>query len=231
MTNQLYIGEGDPVLPRLKRHSVNKDFWTESIVFTSKDDYLTKTQIQYLESVLIEQAKDAFKAKIDNTNSPAKPNISEVDKSEVEQFIEGIELILSSLGYDFLVPRTLNNDLVEAKKSSQVFELKTKDVIARMLIIDNSYVVLSGSTAVLENRTSIPGSIQKLRKDLIDSGIMLNEGNGVYTFKQDTSFNSPSYAAAAIIGAAANGRKIWKYGNKSLKQIDNEQNGKIDYEV
>ena len=43
----LYIGEGDPVIDRLKNHSTNKDFWTEAFVFTSKDGYLTKTQIQF----------------------------------------------------------------------------------------------------------------------------------------------------------------------------------------
>lgn len=224
----IYIGEGDPVLPRLKRHSANKDFWTEVIVFTSKDEYLTKTQIQYLEAELIVQAKGAYKAKLDNTNSPTKPNISEVDKSEVEQFIEGIKLVLSSLGYDFLEPRTLDNEVVDVKSSSQIFELKTKDAFAKLVIVDNSYVVLSGSTAVLDNRPSIPGSIQKLRKDLIDSGIMKDQGNGVYTFSQDTAFTSPSYAASSIVGGAANGRKLWKYGNKSLKQLDSEDNNEVN---
>ena len=42
----LYVGEGDPVGPRLRQHANSKDFWTEAMVFSSKDDYLTKTQIQ-----------------------------------------------------------------------------------------------------------------------------------------------------------------------------------------
>ncbi len=46
----LYIGQGDPVLPRLRDHARKKEFWTEAIVFSSKDDYLTKTQIKYLEA-------------------------------------------------------------------------------------------------------------------------------------------------------------------------------------
>lgn len=49
----VYVGEGDPVSPRLKSHSINKEFWTEAIVFTSKDNYLTKTQIQYLEAEIV----------------------------------------------------------------------------------------------------------------------------------------------------------------------------------
>jgi hypothetical protein len=32
-----YIGEGDPVLPRLDQHFKHKDFWTHAIAFTSKD--------------------------------------------------------------------------------------------------------------------------------------------------------------------------------------------------
>lgn len=55
----VYIGEGDPVGHRLKAHGVQKDFWTEAAVFTSKDDYLTKTQIQFLEVALIEATKSA----------------------------------------------------------------------------------------------------------------------------------------------------------------------------
>jgi len=51
----------EPVLPRLKDHSSKEDFWTETIVFSSKDDYLTKTQIKYLEAELCTIAKDSFK--------------------------------------------------------------------------------------------------------------------------------------------------------------------------
>src|SRR5690625_5102066 len=51
----VYVGEGESVDVRLKSHShgeKQKDFWNEAIVFTSKDDYITKTQIKYLESEL-----------------------------------------------------------------------------------------------------------------------------------------------------------------------------------
>jgi hypothetical protein len=42
----IYIGEGDPALPRLDQHFAEKDFWTSLILFTSKDDNLNKAHVQ-----------------------------------------------------------------------------------------------------------------------------------------------------------------------------------------
>jgi hypothetical protein len=41
----VYVGEGAPVFERIKRHnesSMKKEFWDRAIVFSSKDNYLTK---------------------------------------------------------------------------------------------------------------------------------------------------------------------------------------------
>jgi hypothetical protein len=208
----LYIGEGDPVLPRLKHHLNNKDFWSEAIVFSSKDEYLTKTQIKYLEAAIFSLAKQAYRAKLDNNQIPTKPNISEVDKAEMEQFLESIKLILSALGIDLLEPRT--TQATDSIDINRIFELSNKGALARMAIIDNKYVVLRGSTSVFENRQSITPAIVKLRKDLVDAGIMIRHEKGLYKFVEDATFNSPSYAAAAIVGGAANGRTVWKIDGK-----------------
>jgi len=184
----LYVGEGDPVLPRIRSHSNKKDFWTEAIVISFKDGYLTKTQIQYLEAELYSLANEAFRVKLDNTQCPTKPNISEVDEAEVTQFLDGIKLILASLHYDFLEPRILI-DSVDTSVG-RVFELTNKKATGKMAIMENKYVVLKGSKAVPENRNSIPPYITKLRADLIETGIMVNKGDGFYTFLQDATFNS-----------------------------------------
>lgn len=51
---------------------------------------------------------------------------------------------------------------------------------------------------------------------------MVKTDEELYTFMQDATFNSPSYAAAAIVGGAANGRRLWKYNGKALREWDNE---------
>src|SRR5258706_650396 len=39
---RVYVGEGDPIRPRLEQHAAKKDFWTTCIAFTSKDEILNK---------------------------------------------------------------------------------------------------------------------------------------------------------------------------------------------
>lgn len=70
-----YVGEGESVGARLKQHAqgeFRKDFWDDAVVFTSKDDYITKTKIQYLESEIYRLIYEAEKAKL--ANSQNRPN-------------------------------------------------------------------------------------------------------------------------------------------------------------
>jgi len=217
----VYIGEGDPVLPRLKSHFSKKDFWTDAIAFTSKDNYLTKTQIQYLEAELYALAKDANRVILDNTQCPKKPNISEVDTAEVDAFMDGIKLILEAMGIDIIKPSQLvNEDLIEHK---MIFDLTNNSAKAHMKIVDDKYVVLKGSTAVKENRKSAKNHIVNLRKKLIESSSIVLREDQLYHFVEDYIFNSPSYAGAAIVGGSINGQKKWKYNGMSLSEIQERE--------
>jgi hypothetical protein len=57
--DRVYVGEGDPVKPRLEQHAGKKDFWTQAVIFTSKDEHLNKAHVQYLEARLLELARQA----------------------------------------------------------------------------------------------------------------------------------------------------------------------------
>ena len=80
---RLYVGEGDPVGPRLDQHAKNKDFWTHAVTFTSNDEHLHKAHVQFLESHLIELAKAAKRCSLDNGNAPVPPSLSEADTAEI----------------------------------------------------------------------------------------------------------------------------------------------------
>src|SRR4051812_8469606 len=99
---KVYVGEGDPVGPRLDAHGRAKDFWTHAVVFTSKDTNLNKAHVQRLEARFVELAMVAKRCVLDNGNIPKPPSLSEADTAEVEGFLDDVRLCLPTLGYPFL---------------------------------------------------------------------------------------------------------------------------------
>lgn len=221
-----YVGEGDPVENRLKIHATGKkqkDYWNEAIVFTSKDDYITKTQIQFLESEIIRLAKEADKVTLKNEQIPSKPNLSEVDNAEMSQFLDGVKLILSSLGIDILESQEIKMNEHE-EREERIFRYSIKNANAKMKIEEEKYIVLKGSTAVINNRPSAGEPIIRMRDNLKKKGIIeLDSDNKCYVFTKDYMFDSPSYAAAAIAGGEENGRVQWKYKDRNLNEIEESE--------
>jgi Domain of unknown function (DUF4357) len=86
------------------------------------------------------------------------------------------------------------------------------------------FLVLKGSTAVLEQRTSAGSRPNVLadRNKLIANGTIV-EKDGFLVFTKDTEFSSPSAAAAVIDGGSANGLTAWRdKDGRSLKQLDEQ---------
>ncbi len=76
---RVYVGEGDPIRPRLVQHAAKKDFWTTCFAFTSKDENLNKAHVQYLEARLVNLATGAKRCTLDNEKIlPLRP-LSESD--------------------------------------------------------------------------------------------------------------------------------------------------------
>jgi len=219
-SQMVYVGEGDPVGPRLKAHGVQKEFWTEAAVFTSKDDYLAKTQIQYLEAKLVETIKSAARANLDNVNSPTYPNISEADEAEVSGFFETINLFLGASGFNFL--QSWEEPAI-SDRTDEVFSFQIGDAVARMIRSTSSYIVLAGSTA---RATLVPSAgpwIERLRRQLMEAGNLITKPDtDLLEFTKDTAFDSPSSAAAVVYGGNRNGPLSWKLEDgRTLKEIEN----------
>lgn len=88
----------------------------------------------------------------------------------------------------------------------------------------DGFVVLQGSTAVLQERKSANRwpYVIALRKQLIDDGTLVQK-DGFYRFSKDVAFSSPSAAAAVIEGGSANGLIDWRTKEgRVLKELDEE---------
>ena len=81
----VYIGEAENVRDRIKNHVSNKDFWNEVICITNKDESLTKSDVKYLEALLIEQAIKVNRYQIQNTVNPKYPEDLKILRGEMKR--------------------------------------------------------------------------------------------------------------------------------------------------
>lgn len=207
----LYIGESDTVRARLDGHYAEKDFWRQAVICTTKGDPLNKAETQYLESRLVQSAKENNRCRLDNQNNPQTPSLSEEDEARIAGYLEELLPLLPLLGIDAFVPveKTPANRLYYCKVGSGGQKLR-----ATGRETGNGFMVLKGSEArkdaVKSMKTSPPGkAILRLREELESSGILV-EKDGRFRFEADHEFNSPSQAASVCTGRPSNGLTEWK---------------------
>lgn len=220
---KIYIGEAENVKTRIKQHLQNskKDF-IELIFFISKDDLLTKTQIKYLESRLVQLAIDAKTAEIENGTIPSLPTLHEADLSDMEYFLDQLKLILPVMGFRFLissiVKQTEKNPIQEQK--TMLLKINSNKINANMYINNQGFVVTKGSQAkkILSNSCTV--TYRTLRQKLLDTQILKETGE-YYEFVEDTIFSSASAASNMILGRNSNGYTEWISENGiPLKELE-----------
>ncbi len=95
----MYVGEADGFRDRIKSH-LTKDWWTSLVVFFSADGSLTKSGIQYLESVCVRRLRDAGWCQMENSTDPRLPTVPEEDVGGLRLFAQNVEILMPILGYD-----------------------------------------------------------------------------------------------------------------------------------
>jgi hypothetical protein len=227
-----YIGEADNVGNRLKRQAADvkrrgKDSWDQVVVLTSKDDSLTKAHARYLESRLIEIARQAGRAQILNGTTPQRPPLSEADITGMEYFIDQVHRVLP-----LLEVQIFRSTIPAAQKSagkpgfairpSPIFELTLvgERIQATAQEIDGEFTVRAGSLA-RSSWVGVGGGYELLRMKLEEDGTLAVCSDGISVrFTRDHVFASPSAAAAVVLGRSANGRIEWKVADSRTSYAD-----------
>lgn len=214
-----YIGEAEVIRERLKQHKT-KEFWVSAIVFVSKDENLTKAHVRFLESRLLAEASQVGRFVLEQ-NQAGGSRLPESDREDMEVFLAHIRQLLPVLGSDILAPIA---QPIGKSQPGGVLHCRIKGAEARGQRTPNGFVVLQGSTAVLEERPSAESYPYVLvqRKQLVADGTLI-EKDGYLIFTRDAEFSSPSAAAVVIHGGSANGLTAWKtVDGKSLKHLDEQ---------
>jgi hypothetical protein len=205
----VYIGEGDPISSRIISHESKKDWWDSCIMITSINDWLNKTQIQFIESSLIKSAQSASRCIMDNKVIPESPTISATDKADAELFLDNAKICILPLGLDIFTS-PLNK---EATKNSgdniEELYLDSKGLHAKGCESPDGFIVKNGSQCSITESEGLEQIDRARRTDLLKLGVLAKDGDTL-VFTKDYRFTSPTLAARAVLGAPAPGPLRWK---------------------
>lgn len=231
--DEVYIGQagirknGEGVLFRVSEHLKDEIYFSDAVMLTTQNNSFGPTEISYLENKFTNMAIDVDRYKVRNGNDPNPGNVTEEKESELEDFIEYSKMVLGVLGYKIFVPIVdkdikekyeNNNDKESILYLSRKSGKSNRQIEAKCKRTDEGFVVLKGSMIEIIDSIAIPKSIKELREQCIDKNEIVDG-----KLNKNYLFNSPSYAAAFVLGTNANGRTSWKNG-KGITLKDLEEN-------
>jgi hypothetical protein len=159
---------------------------------------------------------------LENGNQPAEPTLSEADRADMDVFLHNILEILPVLG----IQAFEHSPTVKGHHNTTLLTCQGKGVKANGHDTPQGFIVREGSFAVVDEVPSLRNNfpnVSRLREELLKNGVLTKDTNR-YKFVQDFTFNSPSLAAAIVLGRASNGRIDWKDATgRTLKEIQQAQ--------
>ena len=235
-TNEIaivYVGEAEEIYPRLQQHQ-DKEFWNEALVFVSKDENLNKAHIKFLEHRIHQEAIAARRYRLENSNTPNRPAISEAEMAVMSEFFDQLRLLTGALGYKVFEPlaaskRQAASERTELHQPASLADDATvrefrisgpRGAKASAIVSAEGIVVLEGSFAATDEVESTPDSTRRLRAKLVQEGALVLQDAG-YRFNRDVLFATPSSAASVVLGRPANGRiELVDEAGRTLKSLE-----------
>lgn len=215
-TDSVYIGEAENVRDRLAQHlrdyqsGKESYYWNTAVIVVGRD--LNKALIRYLENRLVEIAKDCGRYSVLTKNTYKNTVLKESQIASMEEFIENVRVLVSTLGYKVLVPVPVAED------DTAYLYCSNSSASAKGFISSGGFTVLKDSRISDHTVPSLEArgtSYFNLRNTLIKDGIIEDR-----IFVRDYEFNAPSAASAVILGRTSNGNIDWKTADgKKLKDL------------
>ncbi|AWB47615.1 DUF4357 domain-containing protein [Gemmobacter aquarius] len=230
--NLAYVGEGEEISERIKSHEANKDWWTDVVFITTSANELNKAHVKYLESRLVELARIAAYCPLENGNNPPRPSLSEAARANMEEFLDTLLMVLPTLGIELFRNRARISNLVNPSQPASatadevLFRIQNPNfgVDAKARLANDEFIVLAGSIIrrwIGKGEHSF--GYRELQAKLFEGGLAQETDAAHAVLAVDYAFNSPSAAAAVVLGRPANGRTEWVTSNTGMQFKDWEE--------
>lgn len=96
--NMVYVGQYSDLSKRITQHLSEKDWWESVLILTTKDDSFKHTDIDYLESILIDKALKMNRLDCDNKNKRNNPKVSKFQKVVLDQYLSEALFLMKLIG-------------------------------------------------------------------------------------------------------------------------------------
>ncbi|MDR1501153.1 MAG: GIY-YIG nuclease family protein [Prevotella sp.] len=230
----VYVGQADlringqAIQNRLQEHTYDryKDFWTEAIAVTTRDNSLGPTELCYLEPRLFDIITEAKNYTLRNGKRPSAGNSLTGKTNVLENFIDYTKFITGLLGYevfDKLTDTRNTQPTAKSQKTSNISEItfylepdkknKTKRATIKH-IRKEDFTVLADSYINTDTTESLNEGYKSLRTEYAH---LINKDNKLV---EDIIFKSASAASSFILGRNSNGNTDLKTADgKPLKDV------------
>lgn len=96
--NMVYVGHSSDLSKRITQHLSEKDWWESVLILTTKDNSFTHTDIDYLESILIDKALKMNRLDCDNKNKGNNPKVSKFQNVVLDQYLSEAFFLMKLIG-------------------------------------------------------------------------------------------------------------------------------------
>lgn len=96
--SMVYVGQSSDLSKRLTQHTIGKDWWESAVILTTKDDNLTRSDIDYLEYILIEKAFAIDKLDCDNKKKGNPPKVDKFRRVILDQYLNEALFLMQLIG-------------------------------------------------------------------------------------------------------------------------------------
>lgn len=213
---RLYVGETEDLRERLRDHVKGKDWWESAVLITTAGDALHKAHVKYLESRLVEIARDVGAMDLENGNTPPRSSLSEAATASMESFINTLMMVLPAIRVDLFTARArhvsstiANNETALGDAPTFTYLRPNLGLSARAILLENDFTVLTGSTLKKDFDQRYAGDrFSSLHKRLLAENVIEIRGEAA-VFVKDFAFSSAKEAAKVILGRSNSSKTQW----------------------
>lgn len=172
---KVYVGQSTDLKARIKNHIANKEWWNRVVLMTSASNRFNHSDIDYLESVLIDKAQNNHSLDTENKKSGNKFNVQRGDQIALDNYIEDAMLLL-----DFIGVRVFGSfDEDDSKQRIQLVSQNVLQLVQRSNAIkflqENGHIGKEYSYAKREDNKNLYGIDPQTAKLDADWMIVLND--------------------------------------------------------